>query len=219
MSQCQKVVDYWIFDHYETMPEKIVGILPTNERWSHVNRLKELKDTLGFNYVVITLGWPYDSCYSTGYRPDHMIGGGLDVVQGGYASAVQSRPTLWAYYTDEPVTKHGAGAQYYMNTAYQWFKQYYPNSLFITGETTPAMADFVINYVDVMMCTRYCVDGAYFCFYPDQRPLWTSFHNAFGNKFSMTWIGAHKDLSEYDNLIGHATNLGLQLFGYIKPKT
>ncbi|MBS3945752.1 MAG: hypothetical protein KGZ42_09665 [Melioribacter sp.] len=56
------------------------------------------------------------------------------------------------------------------------------------------------------MCTRYNDYPEWFN--PDQRSLWTDFHEELVN-FSMTWIGAHKDLSEYDDLIGHATNLGL----------
>jgi hypothetical protein len=34
--------------------------------------------------------------------------------------------------------------------------------------------------------------------------------NLFGSKFSTTWISASQDLSEYDNLFGHAQNLGLE---------
>lgn len=209
-SSCIKDVDYWIFEKYIPVPDKIVGIWPTEERWSNVERIKELKEKWGFNYIFTTLGSYYDNCLSAGYLPDHMLGGGIDVYSGGYRQYIQSRPALWGYYTDEPVTNHGAGAQYPMSTAYQWFKQNYPNSLFISGETTPLMASFIIDYIDIIFCTRYCVDGDYFCIYPDQRPLWTDFKNAFEEKFSMTWIGAHKDLSQYDDLIGHAKNLGLK---------
>lgn len=45
---------------------------------------------------------------------------------------------------------------------------------------------------------------------PDQRSDWTDMRNFYGSKFSMTWIGAHMDLSEYNDLLGHAANLGLE---------
>ena len=34
--------------------------------------------------------------------------------------------------------------------------------------------------------------------------------NLFGNKFSLTWTSAYNDLSEYNQLLGHASNLGLE---------
>lgn len=208
-SSCQKDVDYWIFERYENVPGKIVGIWPTWERWGNVQRLKQLKDTLGFNYMFTTLGWPYDNVVAAGYTTSNIVGGGLDVVTGGYSEAVQSRPTLWGYYTDEPITNHGypAGMQM-MELASNWFRTYYPNSKFMSGETTVTNADYIDHTVDVIFCTRY--DGYPDWYNPDQRTLWTNFRNQFGTKFSMTWIGAHKDLSQYEDLIGHATNLGLQ---------
>jgi hypothetical protein len=45
---------------------------------------------------------------------------------------------------------------------------------------------------------------------PDQRPDWADMENLFGPKFSFSWVGAHKDLKEYDDLLGKAKNLGLQ---------
>jgi len=210
-SQCQIQRTGWQLDHYENVPGRIVGIWPRWARYENVQRLIQLRDTLGFNYLLTMLGYPYDNVISAGYNTSNLVGGGLDVVIGGYSEAVQSRPALWGYYTDEPITNHGFPVgMHMMELASNWFRTYYPNSKFMSGETTISTADYIDHSVDVIFCTRYCIDGDYFCFYPDQRPLWTDFRNNFGNKFSMTWIGAHKDLSQYEDLIGHATNLGLQ---------
>lgn len=53
----------------------------------------------------------------------------------------------------------------------------------------------------------------------DQRSNWTDWKNFFGNRFSNVWISANpedagfpkfdNDLGEYNNLLGHARNLGL----------
>ncbi len=43
----------------------------------------------------------------------------------------------------------------------------------------------------------------------DQRPMWSKSKQKFGYKSSSNWIGAHKDLSDYNDLLGHARNLGL----------
>lgn len=201
-------------DYYHAAPGKIVGIWPTEERWSNVSRLTQLKNLWGFNYIFIQPGCTptycsYENVYAAGYRPSNILCGGIDVVNGGYITDIQRRPTFWGYYTDEPVTNHGVSGIYGMNTTYSWFQLNYPNSKFIAGETVPGNANLISAFTTDLMCTRYCADGDYLCTKPDQRPLWTDFRNLLGTKFSMTWIGAHKDLSQYDDLLGHARNLGL----------
>jgi len=147
-SSCYKTVDSWELDHYEAAPGKIVGIWPTMERWGSVKRLKQLKDTLGFNYMFINFGWIYDSCYAAGYRPDHMLGGGLSV-HGGYVEAVTPRPSLWGYYTDEPISQHnGTVAQ--MEFMSNFFTNNYPNSIFATGENIVSNADLIDHTVGMI---------------------------------------------------------------------
>lgn len=204
-SQCQKVVNYWLFDHYENVPGKIVGIWPREERWSNVSRLRELKEKFGFNYMYTTLDWPYDNVVAAGYTPSNIMGGGFLVTNNQYQIDVQNRPAQWGYYTDEPLSNQNGTVQQVESMSI-FFRTYYTSSRFNAGENIVSNANEIEHTVNSMMCTRYNDYPEWFD--PDQRSLWTDFSEELGN-FSMTWIGAHKDLSEYDNLIGHATNLGL----------
>ena len=51
----------------------------------------------------------------------------------------------------------------------------------------------------------------------DQRPDWSDMKTRYGSsKFSMTWINT-KEITEFDDLFGHAKNLGLNgvwVYGY-----
>lgn len=203
---------YWELERYETVPGKIVGIWPTVRRWGTVSKLSELKNKWGFNYIAATLGWyptfsPYVNAIAAGYQDTNIMGIGLDPYDAAYVTAVNSRPPLWGYYMDEPITNHGVGAQVMMELASDFFLVNYPNSLFMSGETNTDYGSYIYHTIDKIFCTRYGRYGDLGD--PDQRPLWDQFKQTFGTKFSMTWIAAHKDLSEYNDLLGHARNIGL----------
>jgi hypothetical protein len=140
------------------------------------------------------------------------------------------------YYVDEPVEHNcsgGATAGRFKSLSDLSARHTY------IGSTRPA-AKFVISgykrcshniiasgYADLMMYSSYINwddTGIPICFVNlgfgsnletawntgsgDQRNSWTDMQGVFGSKFSMTWI--HGGGDEYDLLMGHATNLGLQ---------
>lgn len=200
---CQKTEHFWILEKYENVPGKIVGIWPTWERWGNVQRLKQLKDTLGFNYMFTYLGWPYDKVVAAGYTMSNLLGG---LALTGYVEASQSRPPLWGYYIDEPIS-HQKGTVSQVEAWTNFLGANFPYSIRIAGENTESNADLINHTVDLITCTRY--DNYPEWYDPDQRSLWTNFREHFNAQFDMVWIGAHKDLSQYDDLIGHARNLGI----------
>lgn len=201
---------YWEFDHYETTPGKIVGILPTPERFSSVQRLAEVRNKWGFCNILAYegyLGVVFNP--SVGYDVNHTMLF-IDPSWWNWKGTIINNPTTYAYYVDEPVTGHGSGTGVqYMQNAHSWIQTNRPGSILVSGETVPGNAWLFQNSTEMVLCTRYCVDGSYFCMYPDQRPLWSDFKSLLPIKFTSTWIGAHADLSSYDELLGHASNLGL----------
>ncbi len=120
---------------------------------------------------------------------------------------------MYAYYFDEPELNYiPIGLFSYVNDYINEFT----NSKFGTGDIKPVSClDPYVNIADYVMCTkyRYGTDQG-FCIYTwwpeydDQRPLWASFKNRYGSKNSTTWIGAHRDLAEYNYLLNFASILG-----------
>ncbi|MBI3125140.1 MAG: hypothetical protein HYZ10_12125 [Ignavibacteriales bacterium] len=196
-------LNHWELDHYEAASGKIVGIWPTEERWGNVDRIKQLKDAFGFNYIFINFGYSLTNCLSAGYSYENMLGGGLNV-SGGY-NDINSYPALWGYYSDEPISaQNGNTTQVAVFSSY--FQNYFPNSRIIMGENIVSNASEIAPYVTDITCTRY---NDYPFNQTDQRPLWQSFQNSFSGKFSMVWIGAHVDYGTYGELIGWAKYHGL----------
>ena len=200
---------YWEFDHYETTPGKIVGILPTPERFGSIPRLAEVKNKWGFSNILTIEGY-LSAVLSTsvGYDVNHTMLY-IDPNTPNWQNTIIYNPTTYAYYVDEPVTLHGMAGVTQMQNAHAWIQQNRPGSILVSGETVPGNASLFQNSTEMVLCTRYCVDGDYLCMYPDQRPLWTDFKSLLPSKFTSTWIGAHRDLGAYDELLGHAVNLGL----------
>ena len=104
-----------------------------------------------------------------------------------------------------------------------WIKIKYPNTkIVISGfKRDDFLKDYVDTISDYVMFSSYKHWWEFLGFWiswpenPDQREDWEDMENLFGNKFDFSWIGAHKDLNEYDNLLGKAKNLflnGVYLF-------
>ena len=211
VSQCQKVVNYWIFEKYENVTGKIVGILPTTERFNNNNRLAELKNKWGFNFILTT-DVNYDKVTTAGFSSSNIM---LYISPGDgvWENVIANSPISWGYFTDEFVSRLLASNPFLTDDEIRIQANYVRNAIknksqtakYIDGETTVGFANVIDDIVDDLLCTKY--DRLPWS--TDQRPLWTDFRNNFLTKFSMTWVAAHKDLSEYDNLLGHALNIGL----------
>lgn len=208
-SQCQKVVYYWIFDHYETVSGKIWGILPEDDTfWQNTYKLHTFKDTLGFNYICTIEGY-LNTVLSAGYDRDHIMIGGMGCDDPYWQQTIQATKPVWAYYVDEQGQQHSCSVvEYWFSSVRQYLNNNGGSSIkIIAGETTPEDFDCYDQYVNTIMCTWY---GYYV--WPltnDQRSRWTDFRTAWNSKFNLTWVSSRLDNTEFDNLIGHASNLGL----------
>jgi hypothetical protein len=67
-----------------------------------------------------------------------------------------------------------------------------------------------------------CLPGVW-CSWPtdyDQRPDWTDMQKRYGEKSLSNWVGAHRDTTDYEELLQHASELGLNgiwLYQYQDP--
>ena len=98
---CQKDVETWLFDHYETAPGKIVGIWAEDNTYStNAYKLNVFHDTLGYNYIFTHEGG-LNNVISAGYNRDHIMLGGPGCENPDWQQLVQNTKPVWAYYLDE----------------------------------------------------------------------------------------------------------------------
>ena len=204
------------FKYYEPVEGKIVGIWPHINRWNDIQKLKELKYRWGFNYITF---WPglghdkFDMAKQEGYSPSINM---MMLLETSNYLDTKNYDNFWAYYIDEPADRRIPFNT--VQTMKIWLKNNFPNSLFvISGYKRDS---YLINYTnllaDKVLFSAYIHWWKVFGWWvswptnTDQRGDWTDMKNLFGNKFSMTWISANNDMSEYGQLLNHAKNLGLQ---------
>ncbi len=200
---------FYEFDHYIPVAGKRVGILPKEEILSSYSYyLDTFIDTLGYSFINVS--GEHIHIARSKYNDQHIA---LSIEPlGNWQVSISSFPNLWAYYIDEPISGWALPSNSLENT-FRSIKNYMNNhgsstSNLIGGETFAEKAHFFDQNADRIMCTRY-YDVLGEILAPDQRGMWTDFRNNFGSKFSDTWISATQDKYEYDQLIGHAKNLGL----------
>jgi hypothetical protein len=202
------------YKYYTPVEGKIIGIWPHLSRWNNIERLKELKYRWGFNFLAFWswLGKDiFENAKQLGFNPSTNI---MRIVEpDNYQDAIEFNQ-CWAYYLDEPADR---GIPFTMVSIMKdWLKTNFANSLFVISgykrnsdliNYVNALADKVLfsSYVHWWEILGYWVSWPED---PDQRSDWTDMKNLFGSKFSLTWINANKDLSEYEGLVGHAANLG-----------
>ncbi|MDF1612198.1 hypothetical protein [Stygiobacter electus] len=196
---------------------------------NRIQKLNELKSKWGFNYIaacigvyeniqaIVNAGFPIE----TNYLASGFATGGTEdraTVQNLY-NGLSPNNHFWGYYVDEPYNHDCCASitQSSFKSFRDFVKGLHPNSLFGFGETYYVFANFhthnpyewlygysYTNYyptqVDFVMCTRYdSFSGTEI----DHRPLWDGLQGLYGNVFSRTWIAAHKDGSEFRNLLGY----------------
>lgn len=135
--------------------------------------------------------------------------GGMNCSDPYWQQTVQNTKPVWAYYLDEQGQDHSCSVvDYWFYSLRQYLNNIGGNNIkIIAGETDPEDFDCYDQYVNTIMCTWYGYD-----FWPlsdDQRSLWTDFRSSWDSKFNLTWISSLSDNLEFDILIGHASNLGL----------
>lgn len=215
----QTSVEFAWSNYYEPIENKIVGIWPHNSRFLDIERLKELRYRWGFNHALLarSLGLNYyQKLTEAGYDSTNIM---KQIKQDTYTENVESIPPLWAYFIDEP-GELGENLTVWSSIT-DWIKNNNSNSkIVISGYKRD---DFLIDYVNTI--SDYVMFSSYkhwlrflgiwmpaFPENPDQREDWQDMKNLFGNKFSFTWIGAHRDYEdpfEYNDLLAKAKQLQL----------
>ncbi|MCB9206725.1 MAG: hypothetical protein H6611_05320 [Ignavibacteriales bacterium] len=124
---------------------------------------------------------------------------------------------MWAYYIDEPADLGDNLNEWISNT--NWIKNKYSDSkIIISGyKRDENLKEYVRTIADKTMFSSYVhwwnipLTNLWVAWpeNPDQRSDWADMKSLFGNKFDFTWIGAHMDYAEYDDLMGKAKNLNL----------
>jgi hypothetical protein len=206
---------YGWYKYYEPVEEKIVGIWPPGGIWNDIQLVKELKYRWGFNYILFWSGLGIDKfnmAEQVGYLPLLSI---MRIVEPDNYLDVTEYDECWGYFLDEPADRPIPFS--IVQNVKEYIKTNFPNAPFIISGYK--RNSDLINYTNLL------ADKVLFSSYkhwvhlygdiwipttnPDQRSDWTDMKNLFENKFSTTWVSANDDLSEYNRLLSHAQNLGL----------
>ncbi len=215
LSQNVTYVYSW-YKYYEPVEGKIVGIWPHENKWNDIQKLKDLKYRWGFNYILFWTGLGHDKfnmAKEAGYNPSTNI---MRIVETNNYLDTKNYDACWAYYFDEPADRKIPF--YTVQSIKIWLKNNFKNSLFITSgyKRNSDLINYTNLIADKVLFSSYIHWRKFLGLWiswpvnTDQRSDWTDMKNLFHNKFSMTWVSAYKDLSEYSQLLGYAKNLGLQ---------
>lgn len=207
---------YSWYKYYEPVDGKIIGIWPHKNRWNF-QKLKELKYRWGFNYITF---WPllygrdkFDTLKQLGYNP---LTNMMMILQIGNFQDAAKYENCWGYFLDEPSDRRIPFHS--VQNMRTWLKKKFPTGLFIISgyKRNSDFINYTNSFADIVTFSAYIhwrkVLGIWISWpiNTDQRSDWTDMKNLFGNKFSMTWVSANNDLSEYSRLLGHAKNLDLK---------
>jgi hypothetical protein len=216
--------------HYEPVAGRMVGIW--NMDWS-VEYLRVLRQEYGFSGVFIfpTQAY-YETAIAAGFPPTSIMAA---LPGDEYESFVTSYQAGF-YYIDEPAEHdcygHPSGYQLIspqdLAARTDYIHYYRPGSRFVISGYKRCSHNLLAGTnADVFMCSSYhhwSSTGLPVCHVnmgyadeweppwisgsDDQRDDWTDFRNELGTRFAMTWVNGGGD--EYDQLFGHAANLGLE---------
>lgn len=207
--------DEWT-KYYVPTENKILGIWPHNSRFSDLARMKELRFKWGFNNILIPRIYKmaaYELVIEAGFDSSNIVRG---IKLDSYQVDVESIPKMSMYYIDEPADE-GDNLTVWTSVT-EWIKSGNSSAQIILSgyKRNNQLRDFVNSIGDKVMFSSYKHWWELFGLWvswpedPDQRSDWSDMRNRFGSKFSLSWVGAHKDISEYDDLLGKAKNLGLE---------
>lgn len=234
------VVESWELDHYEPKAGKTVGVWPYDY---FVSNLKTLRNKWGYSGITVGNHTKYNNAISAGYSTQNIMRDcGFNTGTKDYKNKINDQAGY--YYIGEAVN-HGCignkGKRLYspdeLESISSYIHEYRYGSKFVSdGYKRCYHFNVLAGIVDKIMFSSYkhwykinialCytnldwgpavediwVPGSY-----DQRPDWSDMKIRYGSKFSMTWINT-KEITEFDNLFGHAKNLGLNevwIYGYI----
>jgi len=197
---------------YETVEDKIVGIWPHNDRLESSERLRELKDRWGFNYLLLAAVYGekerslaniagFDSLHLMHqiYLPD-LVNDKELVMRN-----IKNIGKIWAYYFDEPISREHSYLQFLNLITELSNNGFFPHAKFIVSELDEKKAARLLRIADGIMYSGY---GNKEDMGLDQVKTWTEWKEYLGEKFSLIWISSDQDLNEYRTLFKAARDLG-----------
>ncbi|MCX6171126.1 MAG: hypothetical protein NTX65_17465 [Ignavibacteriales bacterium] len=189
---------------YEVVEGKMVGIWPHNDRFKSPDRLKELKDRWGFNYLLVAAIYGneeksvaaqagFDSMHIIYqiYLPDFIKNKELELKK------IREIGKIWAYYFDEPISRSHSYLQFLKLISFLSEEELYPHAKFIVSELDENKAATVLPFVDLITYSGY---GDNENLGIDQVKTWGEWKSFIGEKFGMPWISAQLDSNEYRSL-------------------
>lgn len=209
---------------FKPAENKKVVIWPIHARLNKVSEIIRLSDEYGFSRIFVWQNQQkIENIMNSGrFATKDII---LQVSETGsqdYRNIV-NLPKFGGYYLDEPVYHDYTVGQ--VNRVRDFIKDFAPDSEIGTGDFHYRNTFFVkdgdlFNEMqsgwDHVMFTSYKKWWESFGFWIswpvniDQRDNWTELKQMYPSKFKYTWIAAHLDLSEYNQLFEHASRLGLE---------
>lgn len=197
---------------YEPVEGKVLGIWPHNNRLKSVDKLKELKDRWGFNYILLAAVYGekekslandagFDSLHIMHqiYLPD-LINDKELVIRN-----IKNVGKIWAYYFDEPISRGQSYIQFLRLITELSNSGFYPHAKFIVSEVDERKAACLLRIADGIMYSGY---GNKEEMGLDQVKTWTEWKQYLGEKFSLIWISSDQDSNEYRTLLKAARDLG-----------
>ena len=197
---------------YEPVEGNIIGIWPHENKLRSPEKLNELKDRFGFNYILVAA--PYGEEWLTSVRKskydfDHVMKqlyyGDLVNRPEWFWKNVEATGKVWAYFFDEPISRDFPIIKILNLFTELSSKSYYPSAQFIMSEINEKKAKKLSRLVDVISYSGY---GDKSKLGRDQIQSWIEWKDYLGEKFSMLWIAAHEDSSEFRTLLKAAKEQG-----------
>lgn len=246
----EKVTYGYALHHFEPKPGKIVGVWPYEFTLTNLTNLRNKWGYSGIfvqpNQIQYDIA--LSAGFSTS---NMMINIGFMTNYEQYINAVNSFNARYYYIGEAiEHSCFGNGnllhRLYHPNELYEisTYIHTHPNrqsSFFVSdGYKQCAHLDVLTYYVDIIMYSSYSdwyrpflatpyftnmswgpfVENAFWEGNYDQRSSWSDMKSRYGNKFKQTWINT-SELTEFGNLFGHATNLGLSevwIYGFLQEK-
>ncbi|MBK6913801.1 MAG: hypothetical protein IPH11_09100 [Ignavibacteriales bacterium] len=199
-----KDVTVWLFDHYEPKAGKLLGIWPgsvSQSLWS------ECRTIWGFSQVIVGNSSSYSTAINAGYSSSNIF---LQISNySNYQSLINSIDAQ--YYIDEPFERGTFTTNQLVEISNYILSHRPGKKLYLGSYSTSWILTLYLSVINstsnsYIMCDFY--DDGFLDF--DQRNEWSEFKDFYGSGNLSNWIHSERDgISEFDQLIGHANNIGI----------
>jgi hypothetical protein len=213
----------WQFENYQTREGFVIGIWPHEARLTDAAEISKLNNLFGFSHIYFNVDHgdaKFKMMNESGFERDKIM---VSLSPEVFRERINEFKDVYAYYIDEPNerNKQTEGVKEFIDSVS-------PGSLYIiSGYRRTSPFTKLVAGSDGVMFSSYkhwwhCFPGVW-CPFPvnyDQRSDWTDMKERYGNKSFSNWVGAHRDTTDYEELLEHASILNLKgvwLYQYEDP--